>query len=269
MSQSSARNPDDDPASRTGTSRVKWAVGLLVIAALVAGWFLLPVRMWVEAFQGWIGGLGSWGWLAFLVVYVVSTVLMLPASVLTLAAGLAFGLGIGFPLVVVSATLGATLAFLVSRYVLHDRVDAFVSRQPRFEAVRSAVGEGGWKIIGLLRLSPVLPFNLQNYFYGITDVSLAHYVPATFFGIMPGTLLYVYLGSAGKLAAGSGGDGVLKWAFFAVGLIVTLGVAVFVTKKARSILSAKGLGSDGPAHDPLAERPALATDRPIHPVSRP
>ena len=159
---------------------------------------------------------GAVGWVIFAAVYIVSTVLLVPVSVLTIAAGLAFGLAIGFPLVVVSATIGAALAFLVARYLAHDKVESLMQKRPKFKAIQSAVSEGGWKVVGLLRLSPVLPFNLQNYFYGITDLKLVEYVLATFFGIMPGTLLYVYLGAAGKAASGSGG-GALKWTFFGIG----------------------------------------------------
>lgn len=221
----------------------KWIIGAAVLIALIVGWLFLPVKEWSDSFQTWIKDLGAWGILIFGVVYIVATVLLVPVSVLTVVAGLAFGVGIGFPLVVVSATIGATLAFLVARYLIHKHVESLVARRPRFNAVNAAVSEGGWKVVGLLRLSPVLPFNLQNYFYGITDVKLAHYVPATFVGIMPGTLLYVYLGAVGKVASGEGG-GPLQWTFFAVGLIATVAVAVFVTRKAKEKLKQHGL-TDG------------------------
>ena len=226
-----------------GLTPWKWAFAALAVALLVAAWFFLPVKEWSETFQQWVEGLGPWGWLMFAAVYIVATVLLVPVSVLTIVAGLAFGLAVGFSLVVVAATIGATLAFLVSRYLLHDRVDALVAKRPKFKAVKAAVSEGGWKVVALLRLSPVLPFNLQNYFYGVTDVTLAQYAPATFFGIMPGTLLYVYLGAAGKAASGEG-SGPLQWTFFAVGLIATLAVAAVVTRKAKAKLKEHGL-ADG------------------------
>lgn len=221
----------------------KWAIGVGVLAALVAAWFLLPVKEWIDSFQHWIEGLGAWGWGLFAAVYIVGTVLLVPVSVLTIVAGLAFGLAIGFPLVVVSATIGATLAFLVARFLVRKRVQKAVSGRPKFKAVTEAVSEGGWKIVALLRLSPVLPFNLQNYFYGITEIALLPYIAATFVGIMPGTLLYTYLGAAGKAASGEGG-GALKWTFFAVGLVVTIAVAVFVTRKAKALLEKRGVGDD-------------------------
>lgn len=221
----------------------QWALCVVVLAALVAGWFLLPIKEWSDAFQAWIKALGPSGWVIFAAVYIVGTVLLVPVSVLTIVAGLAFGLAIGFPLVVVSATIGAALAFLVSRYLARDKVESLMQKRPKFKAIQSAVSEGGWKVVALLRLSPVLPFNLQNYFYGITDLKFVEYVLATFVGIMPGTLLYVYLGAAGKAASGEGG-GALKWTFFGVGLLATVAVAVFVTKKAKSKLKEHGVGKD-------------------------
>ncbi|MEO8128913.1 MAG: TVP38/TMEM64 family protein [Bryobacteraceae bacterium] len=160
-----------------------------MLLALAAGSWLLPVREWANGFQRWIEGLGAFGFVAFAAVYIVATVLLVPVSVLTVVAGLAFGVVAGFPLVVLSATIGATLAFLVARYWLHDRVNALVGKRPGLKAVNQAISEEGWKIVALLRLSPVLPINLQNYFYGVTDVKLIHYIPATFLGILPGTLL--------------------------------------------------------------------------------
>ena len=218
----------------------KWIAAGVLAAALIAAWILLPIKEWVGWFRGWIAELGPWGALMFAGVYIVATVLLVPVSVLTIVAGLAFGLGWGFALVVFSATIGATLAFLVSRYLVHDRVKILVETRPRFKAVNVAVSKEGWKIVALLRLSPWVPFNLQNYFYGITDIKLLHYVPATFVGIMPGTMLYVYLGAAGTAASGEG-HGPLEWGFFAAGLIATLMVVFWVTKKAKEILAQKGV----------------------------
>ncbi len=236
--------------SRAGTAKSvpstwKWVVGAVVLIALIVGWFLLPVKEWSNSFQSWIKELGTRGILIFGVVYIVATVFLVPVSVLTVVAGLAFGLAIGFPLVIVAATIGATLAFLVARYLLHKRVEALVAMRPKFKAVKAALSEGGWKIVGLLRLSPLVPFNLQNYFYGVTDVKLPEYVAATFVGIMPGTLLYVYLGAAGKAASGKGAGGPLQWTFFALGLIATVVVAVFVTRKAQEKLKKHGVSDGG------------------------
>jgi len=218
-----------------------WAgLGLLVVAGLIAAWFLLPVEEWAEAFQQWIEGLGVWGVVAFAVIYVVATVLLIPASPLTLVAGLAFGLW-GFPLIVVAATTGAALAFLVARYLARNKVKAMVGKRPKFKAVDEAVTEEGWKIVALMRLSPLVPFNLQNYLFGVTDIAFTRYLAATFVGIMPGSLLYVYLGSLGQ-QSGSGSTG--KWIFLAVGLLATAITVVLITRKAKARLAEAGVGGD-------------------------
>jgi len=235
-------------SKRSGLTPWQWALGAVVLAALVAGWFLLPIEAWTDAFQVWIKSLGPWGWLIFAAVYIVGTVLLVPGSVLTFAAGLAFGLVIGFPLVVVSATIGATLAFLIARHLAYDKVESLIQDRPKFKAIQSAVGEGGWKVVAMLRLSPVLPFNLQNYFYGVTDLKLRDYVAATFVGIMPGTLVNVYVGAAGKAASGEGAS-TLEWSFLAIGLVATVVVAVIVTKKANARLKEYGVGKEDGKQD--------------------
>src|SRR5688572_8401173 len=121
---------------RSHSAILKGTGAVLSVAALIAAWFLLPVEDWIETFQRRIEGLGAWGLVAFGVVYVAATVLLVPGSVLTLAAGLAFGLARGFAIVVVSATIGATLAFLIARYLVHDRVESFVAGRPKFKAVK-------------------------------------------------------------------------------------------------------------------------------------
>ncbi|MDQ3195993.1 MAG: TVP38/TMEM64 family protein [Pseudomonadota bacterium] len=224
-------------------SRPKWLLwaGLgLLAAGLIAGWFLLPVKEWAEAFQKWIEGLGVWGVVAFGVAYVVATVLAIPASPLTLVAGLAFGMW-GFPLVVVAATIGAALAFLVARYLAREKVKAMVEKRPKLKAVDQAVTDEGWKIVALMRLSPLVPFNLQNYLFGVTEVDFKRYVAATFVGIMPGSMLYVYVGSLGQQ---SGGGTTGKWIFFALGLIATAITVVLITRKAKARLAEAGVGGD-------------------------
>ena len=94
----------------------------------------------------------------------------------------------------------------------------------------------------LLRLSPLFPFNVQNYLYGVTGIGFGQCLAATFFGIMPGTLLYVYIGAAGRLAlAGDEPAGVLRWVLFGLGLLATLAVTVLVTRRARAALQQAGL----------------------------
>jgi uncharacterized membrane protein YdjX (TVP38/TMEM64 family) len=134
----------------------------------------------------------------------------------------------------IAATLGATLAFLIGRYFARQWVAARLANYPKFRAIDEAVAQEGWKIVALTRLSPVFPFNLLNYGFGLTKVGLRDYVLASWAGTLPGTILYVYLGSlAGDLtrvATGGAQRSPAEWALYAVGLLATIAVAVYVTR---------------------------------------
>ena len=180
---------------------------------------------------------GCAGSAAFIGLYVIITVVMGPAAALTLIAGLVYGVW-GFPLVVGAATLAATTAFLIGRYLARDRVAKMAENNDKLRALDKAVSEEGWKVVGLMRLSPVFPFGLQNYLFSVTDIPLLPFVLATAIGIMPGTALYVYIGSLGQ----SGGDGgVLQWVLLGAGLIATFAVVWLITKKAREALEQMNL----------------------------
>ncbi len=199
------------------------------------------VPMLLRRSLDWVAGLGPVGVIAFIAIYILACVFMLPGSVLTLGAGAVFGVVKGSVIVSVSATLGATAAFLVGRYLARDAVARRIEGNERFRAIDEAVGREGWKIVGLTRLSPVFPFNLLNYAYGITKVSLRDYFLASWVGMLPGTVMYVYLGSlAGSLATlGRHGTGrtPAQWALYGVGLLATVVVTVFVTRIARAELA--------------------------------
>lgn len=223
------------------------ACALLVLTALVAAWVLLPLAEWIDGFRAWVETMGLWGHVVFALVYIVATVAMAPGSPLTLAAGLAFGLA-AFPTVVIAASIGAGLAFLCGRYLARGWVDRQTRRSRTFRAVDRAVEAEGWKIVALMRLSPLVPFNLQNYFFGAAKIGFWPYLLATFFGIMPGTLLYVWIGSLGA-AAGAGLDehgnaGLAKWTAFAIGLAATAIVTVIVSRKARQKLHEAGVDDE-------------------------
>ena len=137
------------------------------------------------------------------------------------------------------------LLLLAARYLVRDRIKGMIEKRPKFQAVDKAVTEEGWKVVLLLRLSPLVPFNLQNYFFGITQIKFWHYVLATFVGIIPGVMLYLYLGAiGGALTGGGGGWGTVQWVFFGIGLAATIVVAFLVTKKAKEKLKEAGVGED-------------------------
>jgi len=142
----------------------------LILIALGLSMKFLPVREWLRDFNYWVSQMGVAGIFIFILVYAVATVLLAPGSILTIGAGFAFGLWKGFLAVSAGATLGAALAFLVARFIARDKVEAIAQRNEKFRRIDKAIGRKGAKLIFLLRLSPVIPFNLSNYFYGLTSV---------------------------------------------------------------------------------------------------
>ena len=214
------------------------AAVLLAVAALVA--VGRAVGGYVPAFAQWVNGLGALGPAVFMLGYVVATVAFIPGSLLTLAAGAIFGLVRGTAFVFVAATLGATAAFLVSRYVARGMVEKRIAGNEKFASIDAAIASQGRRIVFLLRLSPVFPFNLLNYALGLTRVRLGDYVVASL-GMLPGTLLYVYYGKlAGDVAALAGGAAPPRDAGYyivlGVGLAATLAVTTIVTRLARKAL---------------------------------
>jgi uncharacterized membrane protein YdjX (TVP38/TMEM64 family) len=157
---------------------------------------------------------------------------------------------VGSICVSISATLGATAAFLVGRYLARDAIARKIERNEKFAAIDRAVADEGWKIVFLTRLSPVFPFTLLNYAFGLTRVKLGHYVLASWIGMMPGTVMYVYLGSLVNVGAGHRQRTTGEWVLYGVGLLATVVVTVFVTRLARKALAKKIGGSEtGPAPD--------------------
>ena len=219
------------------SNRGRILVGAGVLIALLVLWYFVPVEHWLKAFRDWIQGLGALGVLAFVVLYVIITAVMGPAAGLTLIAGLVYGAW-GFPLVVGAATLAATTAFLIGRYVAYERVARMVDKNKKLRALNKAVSQEGWKVVGLLRLSPLFPFGLKNYLFSVTDIGLVPFVLATAIGIMPITALYVYIGSLGQTDAGGGA---LEWVLLGAGLVTTCAAVWLVTKKAREALERMNL----------------------------
>ncbi len=217
-------------------------VRLLVAAAAVVGVVLLGRSLGDElpALAARIDGFGMWGPFAFIVAYAIATVAFVPGSILTLAAGAIFGIWRGTVIVFFGATIGAALAFLVARYMARAAIERRIEGHPRFAAIDGAVGDQGRKIVILLRLSPVFPFNMLNYALGLTRVRFVDYLIASL-GMIPGTLLYVYYGRlAGDVAALASGMEVTKGAGYytvlVIGLVATIVVTTLVTRAARQAL---------------------------------
>lgn len=232
---------EQEVGSRRTSASGPW-LRLALVALAVFGVVLLgrQAGAYVPGFVAWVQSLGVWGPVAFVGGYAVAAVAFVPGSLLTLAAGAVFGIGQGVAYAFIGASLGATLAFLVSRYVARGAVERRLAGNPRYAAIDRAVAAEGLKIVTLLRLSPVFPFNALNYALGLTRVRLRDYVAACL-GMLPGTLLYVYYGKiAGDVAALAAGAGVRRdagyWLVLGLGLLATVVVTALVTRTARAAL---------------------------------
>jgi len=210
------------------------------LAALAAAGYFLPVGEWATSLAEGARGTGGLGVALFFAAYVVATIVLLPGSLLTLAAGFAYGPVWGLAIASPASVAGATCAFLLGRTVLRGWAARNVGASPRARAIDAAVEREGFKLVLLLRLSPLIPFNLLNYALSLTRVRPAAYVLASFLGMLPATALYVYLGSlapaAAELSSASRGGGGTRTMLYVIGLLATVAVVVIVTRAARRAL---------------------------------
>ncbi len=216
------------------------AVVAILATILAAAWWL-PVAEWTTSLAERARATGGAGVVIFFLAYVVSTVALLPGSLLTLAAGFAYGPLWGLAIASPASVTGAACAFLLGRTLLRDWAAAKAMSSPRARAIDAAVGREGGKLVLLLRLSPLVPFNVLNYLLSVSRVRPGTYVLASFVGMLPGTALYVYLGSLAPAAAAlssttSQGGGALRTLLYVAGLVATAAVAVIVTRAARRAL---------------------------------
>lgn len=220
----------------------RWAVPVAIGTTFVAGAALAAthgdVEGWTKRVEEMARDSGAWGPVYFGGAYALATVLFFPASVLTLAAGYLFGTVKGTAVVSLASTTGAAIAFGLSRTALRPYVAKKLEDYPKFGAVERAVSAEGGKIVLLLRLSPLFPFSLSNYMFGLTSVEFLPYIGASWLGMLPGTFAYVYLGKAGKAAysAGTGGIPPEKLALYAVGLVATILVTKTISNAASRAL---------------------------------
>ncbi|HEY2250416.1 MAG TPA: TVP38/TMEM64 family protein [Planctomycetaceae bacterium] len=234
------------------------ALAVMLAAALVGSTVVLSVPAYRSAFNARLGEfltavheLGTWGPVIIGAAFIPASLFFIPGSPLTLFGGFAFGgtfrgLALVTACVSIGSTLGAAAAFLCGRTVARQWIEGKLAGNPRFRAIDAAVGEQGFKVVLLTRLSPVFPFNLLNYAFGLTRVSFRDYVVASWMGMLPGTMLYVYLGStagqladvlAGTVGKSSGIKSPAQQVFFYAGLAATVVVTVLITRIARRALA--------------------------------
>jgi uncharacterized membrane protein YdjX (TVP38/TMEM64 family) len=223
----------------------KLRLGLFVtaIALVLASAYALPVGNWTTAVAERARETGALGVTVFAAAYIGATVAFLPGSVLTLAAGFAYGPFWGLLVASPASVAGATAAFLLGRTLLRDWAIRKTSGSATVRAVSRAVEHEGFKIIFLLRLSPLIPFNLLNYALSLSNARLGTYVTASAIGMLPGTALYVYLGSlaptAAQLSAAAQRGGPGRIALYIAGLAATIAVVVIATRAAKRALRAE------------------------------
>ena len=212
---------------------------VILLMALIVGFFFLPLRQWFIELEGHVQSLGALGPAVVALAYVLCTVLLIPASIITLGAGTLFGLKTGFIVVVVGANLGALCSFLLARTFLREKVARWAREHSKFRFLDEAIGRQGFKMVLLTRLSPIFPFILLNYFLGLTAVRTGAYVLANLIGMLPAMFLLVYIGAAARDAIEGPTDTsadfyqqILKY----VGLLATIAVVVMVTRIARRAL---------------------------------
>ncbi len=228
----------------TARGKLRIAGAALGALALVVASRSLPFGDWLADFGGWIAGLGALGVLLYAAAHAGVTVLMLPAVLMTIGAGFLFGLLPGAAVALAGATAGCAASFLIARHLARERVARAAARDPRFAALDAAIGERGWRIVFLLRMSAVVPFVLSNYVYGLTAIRFWPYVAASATGMIPLTFLYVALGAAARAAgqsetSASPPPGAWAAAVFATGVLITAAVTVYVARLTRKALEAR------------------------------
>jgi len=218
--------------------KIAVALALLILAGIAA--IVFDLKGWLRSVLAWIDSLGPWAPPVFVLLYIIATVLFVPAWILTVGGGALFGVLLGSLYVSIGSTIGATCAFVLGRSLARDVLAKRLNQNPKLKALDDALAREGWKIVGLVRLSPVFPYNLMNYAFGLTRVSLRHYFFASWIGMLPGTVMYVYFGSLAKSLAelGTGHDErtPAQWALYGLGLIATITITIYLTRLARAAL---------------------------------
>lgn len=229
-------------------------VKLVIITVIAVGLVWIAARSPIGSILAWtiraVDRFGVWAPVVFGLIYAVAVVFLVPGSALTLAAGALFGIGVGTIVVTIGANAGAAAAFWIARRLGRGAVEKRIRSDPRFEAIDRAVGAEGWKIVALLRLSPVVPFVFQNYLYGLTRIGFWPCSAATLVAMLPGTFLYTYIGYLGRAGGDAAAGGVSRsktpaeWVIIAAGLIATAIATIYVSRLAgKALRSRTGLDS--------------------------
>jgi uncharacterized membrane protein YdjX (TVP38/TMEM64 family) len=212
-------------------------IAALVAVALAAGaayHYLEPMADWSGLLEEWVDSSGVFGVVVFGAIYVAATLALLPAAVLNITAGALFGLAWGVGVVMCASMVAAIAAFLIARHLLRERICAHYTREGTPAAIDKALRSEGWRAVALLRLSPVIPFALKSYLFGVSRVHMRDYVIGTFVGKLPGAIVLTALGTTGRAAMDLSGRA--RWGLLAAGIAATLVVTWLVGRAARKRL---------------------------------
>ena len=214
----------------------KWFWGCLILIGIILCQIQFNLIQTIPKIIQWIESLGIIGMSLFVLVYILACIFLIPGSPLTVGAGAVFGFWTGLILVSVGSTLGAVAAFLISRYLARGFIEKKIDKSHKFSAMDMAIKREGWKIIFLARLSPIIPFFLLNYALGLTKIRLRTYIISSWAGMIPGTVLYTYIGSLGKTILTTE-NSLADWVILGVGLIATVSVTLIISKIAKRSLA--------------------------------
>ncbi len=211
---------------------------LLLLAIFITASIVFDLSSVLVNLIARVQGAGIIAYIVFFLLYVLSTVFLIPGSLLTLASGFFFGFGLGSFLTVISATFGLAVAFMVSRYAMHDWATKQFAKRQYTQAINTAIKKRGSIIVLLLRLCPLVPFNALNYVLGLTSIRYIPYVLISFVGIIPGSILFTYFGSVANtitsLTEKAGPPDTLRWIMLGWGVVsasIAAGIISRVAKK--------------------------------------
>ncbi|KAL1324894.1 hypothetical protein HN51_035007 [Arachis hypogaea] len=240
------KNNEPDSSSSSSTLTGTLLAGLLLVGtvggfASVGYFYKDQINSFLSQFSVFIEGYGPAGYALFVAVYAGLEILAIPAIPLTMSAGLLFGSVIGTIIVSISGTVAASVAFLIARYFARERILKLVEGNKKFLAIDKAIGENGFRVVTLLRLSPLLPFSLGNYLYGLTSVKFVPYVLGSWLGMLPGTWAYVSAGAFGRAIIQEESDlnvlgGSNQLLTLGLGLLATGLAAAYVTRLAKDAI---------------------------------
>lgn len=215
----------------------KTILRLTLLAMILTAAYFLNRSGFLQKTLGWIEGRGAWGPAIFVLVYTLSCIFFVPSFIFTFSGGVLFGIGKGLLLSLAGTGAGSLAAFLIGRYLAREPVEKMIARNPEFQKLAAALRKKGWKVILLARFSPLFPFLIGNYAFGLTPIRASHYLIASVLGTIPSALVYTYLGfitggfasfaREGRTRTGS------EWLLLIFGLAATLGLAWYLRKFAE------------------------------------